>query len=237
VSTHGPAELVKGIAAAWEGPAAPAVRMLPAVVPYSQILVGTEDGRRVPVGDGLALPLGIAEADLRPVTVDFASEPHLIAYGDSECGKSGLLRTLAETITQRFTPERARIVLVDYRRSLLGAITGDHLIGYGTTADDTGQLIASVADYMRARRPGPDVTPEQLRTRSWWEGPECFVLVDDYDLVATGMNNPLVPLVEHLAHARDVGLHLIVTRRAGGAAVPCTTRSSRPCASSAHLGW
>src|SRR4030095_930763 len=90
------------------------------------------------------------------------------------------------------------------------------LIGYGTTADDTGQLIASVADYMRARRPGPDVTPEQLRTRSWWEGPECFVLVDDYDLVATGMNNPLVPLVEHLAHARDVGLHLIVTRRAGG---------------------
>jgi S-DNA-T family DNA segregation ATPase FtsK/SpoIIIE len=109
-------------------------------------------------------------------------------------------------------------VLVDYRRSLLGAITGDHLIGYGTTADDTGPLIASVADYMRARRPGPDVTPEQLRARSWWEGPECFVLVDDYDLVATGMNNPLAPLVEHLAHARDVGLHLIVTRRAGGAA-------------------
>src|SRR4051812_19497314 len=99
-STHGPAELVKAIAAAWEGPTAPAVRMLPAVVPYSHILVGTEDGRRVPVGDGLVLPLGIAEADLRPVTVDFGGEPHLIAYGDSECGKTGLLRTLAETIRQ-----------------------------------------------------------------------------------------------------------------------------------------
>ena len=33
--------------------------------------------------------------------------------------------------------------------------------------------------------PGPDVTPEQLRSRTWWSGPELFVLVDDYDLVAT----------------------------------------------------
>jgi DNA segregation ATPase FtsK/SpoIIIE, S-DNA-T family len=71
---------------------------------------------------------------------------------------------------------------------------------------------------MERRLPGPDVTPEQLRTRSWWTGPRCFVLVDDYDLVATGPNNPLLPLLEHLSQARDIGLHLIVTRRSGGAA-------------------
>ncbi len=70
---------------------------------------------------------------------------------------------------------------------------------------------------MDKRRPGPDITPEQLRTRSWWDGPECFVLVDDYDLVATGGSNPITPLLDHLAQARDVGLHLVVTRRAGGA--------------------
>ena len=62
-----------------------------------------------------------------------------------------------------------------------------------------------------------EVTQEQLRTRSWWNGPEIYVVVDDYDLVATGSGNPLSPLVDLLAQAKDVGLHLIVTRRSGGA--------------------
>jgi S-DNA-T family DNA segregation ATPase FtsK/SpoIIIE len=69
---------------------------------------------------------------------------------------------------------------------------------------------------MDKRRPGPDVTPEQLRSRSWWDGPDCFVLVDDYDLVASGVN-PLTPLLPYLSQARDLGLHLVLTRRAGGA--------------------
>jgi S-DNA-T family DNA segregation ATPase FtsK/SpoIIIE len=83
--------------------------------------------------------------------------------------------------------------------------------------DDAAPLIASAASYLAGRRPGPQVTPEQLRARSWWDGPELFVLVDDYDMVATGGANPIQPLVEYLAQARDVGLHLVVARRAGGA--------------------
>jgi S-DNA-T family DNA segregation ATPase FtsK/SpoIIIE len=70
---------------------------------------------------------------------------------------------------------------------------------------------------MRRRLPGPDVTSEQLRTRSWWSGPELFVVVDDYELVATGGRNPLAVLVEFLPQARDIGLHLIVARASGGA--------------------
>jgi S-DNA-T family DNA segregation ATPase FtsK/SpoIIIE len=214
IAGHDPAAVVKAIAAGWTGPAAAKVRMLPPVLPYAALL----GPAGVPLGDGLELPLGVAEADLRPVLVDFAAEPHLVAFGDGECGKSTLLRSIAESITRRFTPEQARIVLVDYRRSLLGAVTSDHLIGYGTTAETTAPIIESVASYMDRRRPGPDVTPEQLRTRAWWAGPECFVLVDDYDLVATATSGPLLPLLEYLSQARDVGLHLILTRRAGGAA-------------------
>jgi S-DNA-T family DNA segregation ATPase FtsK/SpoIIIE len=217
VTGHPAAALVKAVADAWTGPAAPPVRMLPATLPYAALLVATESGAQVPVGQGMELPIGIAESDLRPVTIDFASEPHLVAYGDSECGKSTLLRGIAESITRRFTPEQARIVLIDYRRSLLGTITTEHLIGYGTAADNAAALTASIASYMDKRRPGPDVTPEQLRARSWWEGPECFVLVDDYDLVATGGLNPVSTLLDYLSQARDVGLHLVITRRAGGA--------------------
>jgi S-DNA-T family DNA segregation ATPase FtsK/SpoIIIE len=206
-----PADLVKAVTTGWTGPPAPRVRLLPATVPYSAI-----EADRDPANP-LAVPIGISEADLRSVRVDFAAEPHLLLFGDAECGKSSFLRALAATLVSRFAPEEARIIVVDYRRSLLGAVQAPHLIGYGTAAAQTQELIESVAGYMQRRLPGPDVTPDQLRARSWWTGPECFVLVDDYDLVATGPTNPLLPLLEYLAQARDVGLHLVLTRRSGGA--------------------
>jgi S-DNA-T family DNA segregation ATPase FtsK/SpoIIIE len=204
------AALVKAVASNWSGRPAPPVRLLPPVLAYDRFDIS--------VADGLALPIGIAEADLRPVTVDFATEPHFLLFGDAECGKSSFVRALATTITRRFTPDQARIILVDYRRSLLGAVASEHLIGYGTAAQPTTELISSVAGYMQRRLPGPDVTPQELRDRSWWTGPECFVLVDDYDLVATGPANPLHPLLEYLPQARDIGLHVVITRRSGGAA-------------------
>ena len=43
-------------------------------------------------------------------------------------------------------------------------------------------------------------------------------MIDDYDLVATANSNPLAPLLELLPQARDLGLHLVVARRSGGAA-------------------
>ncbi|MGV9216227.1 type VII secretion protein EccCa [Micromonospora sp. RB23] len=208
-SSDGTAELVERIADSWPGPAAPPVRLLPPVLPYTDLdLTATA---------GLRLPIGVAEADLRPVQLDFAAEPHFVVFGDAECGKSSFLRALAASITARFTPEEARVILVDYRRSLLGAIETPHLIGYGTAAAHTADLVESAAGYLQRRAPGPEVTPQQLRDRSWWSGPELFVLVDDYDLVATGPANPLRALEEHLPHARDVGLHLVLARRSGGA--------------------
>ncbi|WP_433345199.1 type VII secretion protein EccCa [Micromonospora sp. CA-111912] len=203
------ATLVKAVAGAWTGPVAPRVRLLPPVLPYAELdLAGTT---------GLALPVGIAEADLRPVVLDFATEPHLLVFGDAECGKSSFLRALAATIVGRFTPDQARVILVDYRRSLLGAIDTEHEIGYGTDAARTADLVEAAAGYMRDRLPVADITPAQLRDRSWWSGPELFVLVDDYDLVASGPVNPLRALEEYLSQARDIGLHLVLARRAGGA--------------------
>jgi DNA segregation ATPase FtsK/SpoIIIE, S-DNA-T family len=42
-------------------------------------------------------------------------------------------------------------------------------------------------------------------------------VVDDYDLVATQQSSPVQVLQPLLAQARDVGLHLVVARRSGGA--------------------
>lgn len=49
-------------------------------------------------------------------------------------------------------------------------------------------------------------------------GPEIVVLADDFDLLSPSGPGPLAPLLEYLPQARDLGLHLVVMRRSGGAA-------------------
>jgi S-DNA-T family DNA segregation ATPase FtsK/SpoIIIE len=161
--------------------------------------------------------LGLDEADLKPVHLDFTAEPHFLAFGDVESGKTNLLRVIAKGITSRYTADEAAIIVVDYRRGLLDAVTGAHLLGYAGAENAVTGLVSEAAAAMRTRLPGPEVTVEQLRERSWWTGPELFVLVDDYELVANPGRNPLSPLMDFLPQARDVGLHLIIARASGGA--------------------
>ncbi|MEU3771471.1 type VII secretion protein EccCa [Amycolatopsis keratiniphila] len=200
-------DLNRRISAAWKGAAAPQVRLLPPEVPLDSL----EAGPRKQV------TLGIAESNLRPVHLDFATEPHFVAFGDVESGKSSLLRAIAQGIVSKYSPEEAAIVVADYRRGMLGAVPDSHLLGYAGSETVLSGLIDQCQQAMRNRLPGPDVTPEQLRNRSWWRGPELFVLVDDYEMVATVGRNPLQPLLEFLPQARDIGLHLVIARGSGGA--------------------
>lgn len=78
-------------------------------------------------------------------------------------------------------------------------------------------LLPDILDLLQRRMPPPDVTQAQLRARSWWSGPDIYVVVDDYDLVAVPAGNPLLDFLEYLPHAKDLGLHLIAARRSGGA--------------------
>jgi S-DNA-T family DNA segregation ATPase FtsK/SpoIIIE len=77
--------------------------------------------------------------------------------------------------------------------------------------------VKNVLEAMTRRLPPPDITPDRLRARDWWTGADLYFIIDDYDLVATGANNPLLPLLELLPQARDIGLHLVVARAVGGA--------------------
>jgi S-DNA-T family DNA segregation ATPase FtsK/SpoIIIE len=201
------ADYVKLATEHWTGLPAPRVRLLPSELPYEAL----------PPATGGRVPIGIAESDLQPVWLDFDAEPHALLFGDVESGKSSFLRSLARSITASRSPAEARLLLVDLRRSLLGCVDAGYTIGYGSSHQATADLIGQVATAMRERLPGPDVTPQMLADRSWWKGPELYVLVDDYDLVSGASVNPLLPLLEFLPQARDIGLHLVVTRRIGGA--------------------
>src|SRR6185369_11372616 len=135
------------------------VRLLPAMLPYESLPI-TDRERS-------GIPIGIAEADLRPVWVDFANDPHFLLFGDSASGKSAFLRAFGQSIIDRYDLTEARMIVVDYRRSLLGAFDSKHLIGTGTSAQTAQTIITEVVSVLKARLPGPDVTIEQLRTRSW----------------------------------------------------------------------
>ena len=195
--------------AAWPGPPAPPVRLLPALIPFTDLpLPGSDDEGGVPVG--------IDEAELAPVRLDLGGpDPHFLVLGDGESGKSAFLRTLLTGLTAR-SPHRASTLLIDYRRSLLDTVHPDHLLDYAGAAPAATAAVLRLRDTLVARLPGPEVTSRQLRDRSWWSGPEVYVVVDDYDLVATPAGNPLAPLVDLLAQGRDVGLHLVLARRVAG---------------------
>ncbi|WIX87519.1 type VII secretion protein EccCa [Amycolatopsis sp. DG1A-15b] len=207
----GVADAVAKIKGAWRGRVAPQVRLLPELITYEDVL--QLDSAR----ESKLIPIGVNEEDLQPVYLDFNAEPHFYAFADGESGKTNLLRQIARGISERYTAKEGLILLVDYRRTMLGFIQGDSLLGYAVSAAQLESMISDVFNSMTRRLPGPDVTQEQLKTRSWWKGPELFILVDDYDLVATSSNNPLRKISDFLPQAKDVGLHLVVVRRTGGA--------------------
>jgi S-DNA-T family DNA segregation ATPase FtsK/SpoIIIE len=204
------AKTVTAIAEAWQGPAAPKLRMLPLMVPYTDL---PEPAAR----PAHAVPLGVDENKLEPVYLDFNQDPHFLMFGESESGKTAVLRTIIKGITEAYDGNQARILLVDYRRSLLGACPESHALGYCAAAGAVQSTVSEIRPFLDKRQPGPEVTAEQLRNRSWWSGPEIFVIVDDYDLVATQGGNPLMPFAEYLPMARDLGFHLILSRASGGA--------------------
>jgi ESX secretion system protein EccC len=192
----------------------PAIPVLPGRVDHLSVV------ERATGGLGANILIGLEDCELRPAAVDFARQSHLLIIGDSDCGKTAALRTLCREIARTTTAAESQLLIVDFRRSLLGVVEPDsgHLEGYLVSADAVGAQLPRLVDRMRGRMPPADATPAQLRTRSWWAGPEIYVVIDDYDLIATAGGNPLMPLLEFIPQARDVGLHLLVARRSGGAA-------------------
>ena len=160
-----------------------------------------------------------------------AANPHLLVFGDAECGKTNLLRLIAKSIMERHAPSQARFIIADYDAVCSGRSSREHLLDYAPSHQALAEMLPpDPRARIAGRLPGPDVTQEQLRNRSWWYGPELYIIVDDYDLVALPGNNPLTALTGAAAAgprhrpARDP--EPAGRRRGPGA---CTSRSSNGC--------
>ncbi|MGW5188895.1 type VII secretion protein EccCa [Kribbella sp. NPDC004138] len=193
------ADLGPQLTAAWPVSGAPRVRLLPLQLSAEQLSVVVSRHQ----GPATGLPIGLSERDLGPAYVDLDADPHFLLFGDTETGKTGFLRWVARSIAERRRPDEARIILVDYRRSL--TVDAEHVMGTFTDPRGVEAMVADLVPVLDRRLSGE------------WTGPQIHVLVDDYDLVAGTTANPLSGLVDYLAQGRDIGLHLVVARRTGGA--------------------
>jgi len=203
-------DVLDRLTALWEGrPAAPPIKMLPDRVGAGELapVAGTRPN---------GVPIGLGESDLAPVYLELgAQDPHLLVLGDSGSGKSAFLRTWLEGLVRTRSAWEARVILFDYRRSLLGLVPKGHLGAYAGDAATAAEVAKLFAEKLAERLPPPDVTVEQLRERSWWTGPEFYVVADDYDMVA-GRSSPLSPLLQFVPQARELGLHFVLARRVAG---------------------
>jgi len=198
------------VRATWSGEVAQQVRVLPAVL-EPHLLPG-------PAAEPRRVPIGVDQTALEPVLLDlFEHDQHLLVMGDSECGKTNLLRTVAAGLIDRYGEDELVFAVMDPRRSLRGAIPEEYRGGYAYNAKLCAGLSAGIATELEKRLPDENAGIEDLEPGSWGNGPRIVVLIDDYDVLTTAGQSPLSPFLPYIPSAVDIGLHFVLTRRVAGA--------------------
>ncbi|WP_051255967.1 type VII secretion protein EccCa [Corynebacterium freiburgense] len=179
----------------------PRLKVLPIRIALSALEPTSEPG----------IPFAIGGPRLSTLTWDYEQSPHVICFGSQGSGKSTFIETLMAGMTNS---ARQRIVLIDPRRRHLGTVPEDMLAAYCATTDAVIKTVEQTYVTLQGRLPDADITPLELQQRSWWSGPDIFLIIDDFDVLPSGVFQRLVELVPH---ARDIGLHVIIARKSGGA--------------------
>jgi DNA segregation ATPase FtsK/SpoIIIE, S-DNA-T family len=193
------AELAARTAAAWSGPAAAPIRRLPERLEARELPDEFDEPSRIPIG--------IRQDTMEPALLDLAGrDQHLLVLGDPESGKSTLLDLLVRGLVARHTAEELVIALLEPRGRLAATIPADYLGGHAATGPRGRELAAAVAVELDKRQ------------AEGGAGPRIVVIADDLDILGAGGASPLEPLVPYLPQARDLGLHLVVTRPVAGSA-------------------
>ncbi len=206
---------------------APPVRRLPASFGVDQVRQLAARDTRQGVGVG-GIAWAISELDLQPVYLNFAENSHLMVTGRRECGRTTTLATIMSEIGRLYAPgatsvpapppgqPSAQVWLIDPRRQLLTALGSNYVERFAYNLDGVQAKMGELAAVLAGREPPPGLSAEELLSRSWWSGPEIFLIVDDIQQLPPGFDSPLHKAAPWVNRAADVGLHVIVTRSFGG---------------------
>ena len=194
--------LAARVAAAWTGPSAAPIRLLPTELALDSL----PDAFDAPD----AVPLGVRQDTMDTAWWDLlGDDQHLLVLGDTRCGKTAVLRAIVAGLTSRWSPDELAIAVVDSRGHAAPAVPEDYLAAHAKTAPQAAALVRSIAAELD-ERPARDAATRATE-------PRVVVLVDDHDIVAAGGGDPLEGLLAYLPSARDLHLHLVVTRPVAGA--------------------
>ena len=206
---------------------APPVRRLPARFDVERLRELAARDTRQGVGAG-GIAWAISELDLSPVYLNFAENAHLMVTGRRECGRTTTLATIMSEIGRLYAPgassaptppagqPSAQVWLVDPRRQLLTALGSDYVEKFAYNLDGVQAMMGELAAVLAGREPPPGLSAQELLSRSWWSGPEIFLIVDDIQQLPAGFDSPLHKAAPWVTRAADVGLHVLVTRTFGG---------------------
>lgn len=200
----------RSVRATWSGEVAQPVRVLPHILePHA--LPG-------PAAEPTRVPIGLDQSALAPVLLDlFQHDQHLLVLGDSECGKTNLLRTVAHGLIDRYGEDELVFAVMDPRRSLRGVVPEEFNGGYAYNPKLCMGLSMGIATELEKRLPDENARLEDLEPGNWGKGPRIVVLVDDYDVLTTAGQSPLAAFLPYIPSAVDIGLHFVLTRRVAGA--------------------
>jgi S-DNA-T family DNA segregation ATPase FtsK/SpoIIIE len=185
-------------------------------------------------GTGLRVGLGRDIAG-RSTMLDLTTLPHVLIAGATGAGKSSCINSIVTSLLMRYTPDHARLILVDPKRVELGAYNGlPHLLTEVVTnpkraaealdwavreMDLRYELLAEVgvrditgynSMYDRGELPSED-EPDPSTGRGYERLPYVVIVVDELnDLMMVAARDVEASICRIAQMARAVGIHLII---------------------------
>ncbi|MHB8598009.1 MAG: FtsK/SpoIIIE domain-containing protein [Ktedonobacteraceae bacterium] len=177
-------------------------------------LIDTNTQQEADENKGLRIRLGMEDFSLSPFALDLnADTPHMLVAGGPGSGRTGALHTSLLMLACSQENKRARVILVDLRRSSRLLRRLPNIWMYADTEEQLIQCVDALKIEMRERMERLRVLLEQQADSddipSLEEDPVVLV-IDDYEQLSVLSKNPLLDLKEFLLQARDLRLHIIV---------------------------
>jgi S-DNA-T family DNA segregation ATPase FtsK/SpoIIIE len=193
-------QLARRSAASWSGASAAPIRLLPEDLDPDELPDALDEPDYI--------PFGLRQDTMQPAYFDASRDQHMLVFGDAGSGKSTFLRGIAAGFIDRYTSEEVVIGVMDVRGATAAAVPEDYLGGHASNATQATALATSIAKELERRS-----DPAEAASKP---GARIVLLVDDHDILSSGGRDPLAPLVPYLPSARDLRVHVFLTRPVAG---------------------